>query len=169
MHSVTEIKEAAHNYSLINVFFPPCNKEGNCKFVIRQVFKFSKNAWVFFSPLSWGERTICCTLCKSSLGPTSLKSGFRNSCKSLFIPIVNSFGQAFFTLKLQDMFESSLSLELHGKRLAGNPIPPVVSWYLSTDHLPESSTGSIMSTIGGASLQITSMNPSSRNPVRTSF
>lgn len=53
MHSVTEIKEVAHTYSLINVFFPLCNKEGNCKFVIRQVSKFSKNDWViFFPPLS---------------------------------------------------------------------------------------------------------------------
>ena len=60
MHSVTEIKEAAHNYSLINVFFPPCNKEGNCKFVIRQVFKFSKNAWVFFflSQLRWKDNML---------------------------------------------------------------------------------------------------------------
>lgn len=43
MHSVTGIKEAAHDFSLINVFFPPCNKEGNCKFVIKQVSKFSKH------------------------------------------------------------------------------------------------------------------------------
>lgn len=43
MHSVTRIKEAAHNFSLINIFFPPCNKEGNCKFVIRQFSKFFKH------------------------------------------------------------------------------------------------------------------------------
>ena len=47
--NVTEIKEAADNFSLINIFFPQCSKEGNCKFVIRQVSKFSKKG-CFFSP-----------------------------------------------------------------------------------------------------------------------
>lgn len=42
IHSVTEIKEAAHNFSLINIFFPLHNKEGNCKFVISQVPKFPR-------------------------------------------------------------------------------------------------------------------------------
>lgn len=38
------------------------------------------------------------------------------------------------TCIIQDLFESFLSLEFHGKRLAGNQIPPVVWWCLSTGH-----------------------------------
>lgn len=167
MCSVTEMKEAAHKFLLINIFFPQCNKEGNCKFVIRQVSKFSKNGWDCFLQLGWKDNMLHFVQILTWFLYHSNKIS-KASRKSLFILIVNSFWEAFFILKLQDLFGSFPSLGFHVERLTGKWIPPVVWWRLRAGPQPEHSTESTVSTTMGSLLQRTFVDTLSPDAIRTS-